>query len=49
MYKSLLTFTLQKYIDPKNVIVIVSQARNEGVFLVKAMPGSPFVVFTPSS
>ena len=49
MYMSVLTFTSQKYIDPKNDRVILSQDRNEGVFLVKAIPGSPFVMFTPSS
>jgi hypothetical protein len=48
MYMSVLTFTLQKYIDPKNDIAVVSQDHNEGVFLVKIVPGSPFVMFTPS-
>jgi len=49
MYMNLLMFTLQKYVDPKSDLGIVSQDRNGGVFLVKAIPGSPFVIFTPSS
>ena len=49
MCMSLLIFTLQKYVDPKSDIVIVSQDCNEGVFLVKAIPGGPFIMFTPSS
>ena len=49
MYMNLLTFTLQRYVDQKNDKGIVSQDRNEGVFPLKAVLGSPFVMFTPSS
>jgi hypothetical protein len=42
MYMNLLTFTLQRYVDAKSDKGIVSQDRDEGVSLLKAIPGSPF-------
>jgi hypothetical protein len=38
---NLLTLTLQKYVDRKNDLGIVSQDQNEGVLLVKAILVQP--------